>query len=107
MLPTELKDYFKFMLDSVEKIYHKQAARIYLMCCETSGSMTTMTASYFDEREQDFALTAKVEHRDPERVAVIGKTTQRRVMARCTDLLQVSPGSKVELLHRTVYDFLS
>ena len=42
ILPTELEEYFQHMLDSVEKVYHKQAARIYLMRLSSPGELRTI-----------------------------------------------------------------
>lgn len=46
------------MLDSVEGLYHRQAARLYLMRFDHPGILSTMTVSYFDEEDPGFALRA-------------------------------------------------
>ena len=107
VLPTDLEDYFKHMLDSVEKIYQKQAARIYLIRAVTPGDLTTMTVSFFDEKDSDFALEAKVSPLTRETIDDIRIRTNKRVLARCTDLLEISRGSKIVVLHRTVNGFLN
>lgn len=46
VLPTNLEDCFRRMLDSVESLYHRQAARLYLMRFDHPGILSTMTFSY-------------------------------------------------------------
>ena len=60
ILPTELEEYFQHMLDSVEKLYHKQAARIYLMRLSSPGELRIIIASYFDEEDPYLALKARI-----------------------------------------------
>ena len=57
-LPSDLETYFRQMLDLVEDIYLKQAARIYSIRLAAVGYLTVMTVSFFDEEDLDFGLTA-------------------------------------------------
>ena len=114
VLPTDLEEYFRRMLDSVEGLYHRQAARLYLMRFDHPGILSTMTVSYFDEEDPGFALRAPMAPWSLDEIRERCTRTRVRVMARCTDLLEVSPISKdgeladsrVDFLHRTVHDFL-
>ena len=107
-IPTDLEKYFRLMLDSTEKMYHKQAARIYQMCLSASGSVPLTTLSFFDQNESEFCLIEEMSAWTIEMVRQIRNKTQTRVMARCTDLLEVSADQvNIIFLHRTVYDFLT
>ena len=113
-LPTDLEEFFRRMLDSIEGLYHKQAARLYLMRFSHPGILSIMTVSYFDEDDPFFALGAPIALWSLEEIRERCTRTRVRVMARCTDLLEVSPVSKdgeladsrVDFLHRTVHDFV-
>ena len=110
MLPTELEEFFQHILDSVEKVYHRQAARIYLMClcakASPGGVLTTMTASFFDEKTPNFALSRGSCSWNQDEIARRTRDISRRILARCTDLIEVYQDHHVEFLHRTVQDFL-
>ena len=110
ILPTELGKFFQHILDSVEKVYHSQAARIYLMCLTAKiparGVLTTMTVSFFDEKRSDFALTRGSYSWDRGEIQRRAKDISKRILARCTDLIKISIDNKIEFLHRTVHDFL-
>ena len=92
-------------MSSVEKVYHKQAARLLLICFHARKALTVMTASKFDEEDISFGLATKSQPLDcygnTQRVEV----TSRRIKARCIDLLEVWE-NRVNFLHRTVYEFL-
>lgn len=106
ILPTELEEFFQNILDSVEKVYHRQAARLYLIRLSAQGVLTTMTASFFDEKTPNFALTRDdCSWNHGERMRRLMNTSQR-ILARCTDLIEVTEDHTVEFLHRTVRDFL-
>ena len=114
ILPTDLEEYFRRMLDSVEGLYHKQAARLYLMRLDDPGILSTLTVSYFDEDNPSFALEAPMTPWSIDEIRERCTRTRIRVMARCTDLLELSTvsgdgelaDSRVDFLHRTVHDFL-
>ena len=114
MLPTDLEVYFMHMLNAVEKLYHRQAARLFLMRLATPTSLAVVTASYFDEKDPNFALSARITETKPWYPAEfdhIQRTASKRVKARCTDLLEISGDVSsnvvwIDFLHRTVRDFL-
>ena len=106
ILPTDLETYFLHMLDSVEKIYHRQSARLFLMRLSAPATLTVMTMSYFDEKDADFGLTPEVEAPSPKELRLKERRTSLRLNARCTDLLEISKDYNVHFLHRTVHDFL-
>ena len=106
VLPTELEEFFQHILNSGEKVYHKQAARIYLICLSAIGPLTTMTVSFFDEKAPNFALKRDPWSWGPDEIRRRKTNISKRVLARCTDLIEVIQNHQVEFLHRTVHDFL-
>ena len=114
ILPEDLEEYFLRMLDSIEGLYHKQAARLFLMRLNDPGTLSTMTVSYFDEDDPNFGLEAPMVPWSFQEIRERCVRTRVRVMARCTDLLELPPvsadgelaDSRVDFLHRTVHDFL-
>lgn len=106
VLPTDLENMFQHILDSVEKLYHRQAARIYLIRLLAPGILTAMTVSFFDEKAPNFALKRNFRSQDPDETGTRMKNISKRILARCKDLIEVSKDHKVEFLHRTVHDFL-
>ena len=107
-IPTDLEEYFRNMLDSTEEMYHKQAARIYQMCLSASGAVPLTTLSFFDQTDSQSCLTAEMNLWTKDEIRQIREKTRTRVMARCTDLLEVSVDCiDISFLHRTVHDFLT
>ncbi|KAL8664663.1 MAG: hypothetical protein Q9168_007862 [Polycauliona sp. 1 TL-2023] len=110
ILPTELEMYFHHMLSSVEKVYHKQVARLLLMRLSSPPTLTVMSASNFDDESPDFGLAAEIKPFSWEQIGQRVDVASRRIRARCIDLLQVygdKPGEvQVNFLHRTVYEYL-
>ncbi|KAL8911786.1 MAG: hypothetical protein Q9171_003119 [Xanthocarpia ochracea] len=105
VLPTELEVYFGHMMSTMEKVYHKQAARLLLICFHAPKALTVMTASKFDEEDISFGLATKSQPLGAYGYTQRVEITSRRIKARCTDLLEVW-GNRVNFCHRTVYEFL-
>ena len=116
LLPTDLEKYFRHMLDSTEKVYHEQAAKIFQICLAAAESLSLMTLSYFDEEDPDYAIKMEVQPLDENEIEKKCTQLSKRVKARCKDLivLETTQGApldaifarKVDFLHRTVRDFL-
>lgn len=105
-LPVELEEFFHLILNSAERVYHKQAARLYQMRVCAPATLTVMDVSFFAEEDPTFALQFPVP--SWKEIDVHGRCleTRIRVAARCTDLLEFTDDDKVQFLHRTVKDFL-
>lgn len=105
-LPVELEEFFHLILNSAERVYHKQAARLYQLRVCAPATLTVMDVSYFAEEDPTFALRFPVP--SWKELDVHGRCleTRIRVAARCTDLLEFTDDDKVQFLHRTVKDFL-
>lgn len=105
-LPVELEEFFHLILNSTERVYHKQAARLYQLRVCAPATLTVMDVSYFAEEDPTFALQFQVPSWKD--IDVHGRCleTRTRVAARCTDLLEITDDDNVQFLHRTVKDFL-
>ena len=105
-MPVELEEFFHLILNSAERVYHKQAARLYQLRVCAPASLTVMDVSYFAEQGSTFALQLQVPSWKD--IDVHGRCleTRTRVAARCTDLLEITDDDNVQFLHRTVKDFL-
>ena len=115
LLPTDLKTYFEFMLESVEEVYRSQAARIYLMCLASPRPLSVTTLSFFDEENPTFGIEASAQAYKSSLVDQGGASAIRRIKARCPDLLEIVYKEKaeylskyqVEFIHRTAHDFIA
>ena len=114
LLPSDLEKYYRYMLDSTEEVDHRQAAQILQTCLAADGPLSLITLSFFDEQDSDFAIKTEMRPWRKQDVEEICEMTQKRINARCTDLVEImtSEASQavssytVEFLHRTVKDFL-
>ena len=106
-LPLELEEMFKRILDRADRVYGNQAARLYLIQLEgTNDGLEPIDIAHFAEEDLYFALSNSVASRHAKMVKDLDKITQRRVLARCQDLLEFSSSGVLQFLHRTVKDFL-
>lgn len=105
-LPSELEDYFQHMLDSTERMYHRQAARLYLLRLVIPNELTVFDVSMFADDNPDFALNDDLASDIQSYSQTSVKTTKSRILVRCQDLLEIDRDAKLHFLHRTVKDFL-
>lgn len=102
------------MLDSTEKVYHGQAARMLQICLASKEPVSLITLSFYDEQDPEFGMEPKMNRWSKDDLDELHQLMRKRVNARCVDLVEVtfeeecremSP-FKVEFIHRTVRDFL-
>ncbi|KAL9054965.1 MAG: hypothetical protein Q9162_003820 [Coniocarpon cinnabarinum] len=111
-LPTDLFEYFELMLNSIEKVYRSQSARIFQLCLTDATNHSVITLSHFDKDDINFALRMPSHTWSGRKLSDFENQAANRIRARCTDLLEVKPASEkdctlqVHFLHRTVRDFL-
>ena len=106
-LPTELEEFFRRILDRGDRVYDRQAARLYLIQMNANdGGLTTHDIAPFAEEDRLYALRDSVCSRHAENAEHLDEVTRTRVLARCQDLLEFDDDSKLQFLHRTVKDFL-
>ncbi|KPM37873.1 hypothetical protein AK830_g8700 [Neonectria ditissima] len=117
-LPDELDVFFGRMLEGIERVYRKHAARTLQLIALAYGPIPLFTFLFLDPEDckvnSDPVITLdswpRLDEKGKERVRV----EKRRLMAQCKDLLHISQnidepvplGEKVGPLHRTVLDFL-
>jgi len=114
-LPSDLEEFFKRMLDSVEPIYHQQMAQMLQVVTLAAEPLSLFALAFLHEENPAFAIEAPIPFWENVNMASLAQKMKLRVNARCTDLLQVVeiPGAEddwskyqVNFLHRTVKDFL-
>ena len=105
-IPTELEAYFQRILDAVDKVYHKQAARLYqIFTASLTGRLDVLDLWWFDKQTSEFGVDTPV----PDFDSVTAEACRRiktRVLARCQDLIEFTSNHTAQFLHRTVKDFL-
>ena len=106
-LPTELEELFQHILDTSEKFYNSQAARLYLIqLAGVERQLQSIDVAYFAEADADFALRHEMVSQHASGLESIPGSTKTRVLARCQDLLEFDVHGQLQFLHRTVRDFL-
>lgn len=86
-LPSELEKFFQHILYSTERIYYKQAARLYLVRLVAEKAPSVIDVSMFCENNMDFALEDEHVSTAQFRLPTFHATTQARIVVRCQDLL--------------------
>lgn len=118
LLPADLKDFFRRMLDTIDENYKLYACRIlYLARCAAPLPLRTLYWVQIESSEQDYAMNNPIR---PDAGTDNQRETGRNVLNKWTkDLLEVyrsgddSRSSKnianfhIGFIHRTVGDFLS
>lgn len=116
-IPTDLREFFKYMLDSLDPIYNQRVAHFFLAALDSSEPLLLMAYSYFDEEFDDANYVFELDNNPPELYDIIlrHKQTERRLNGRCKGLLETYRDTegvdffryRVGFLHRTVRDFFS
>lgn len=108
--PSDLGEFFKHILESVDPFYHAKMSTA-LQLCLAAPEPLQLPIYYFHEREHadsDYALKLPIlqptEEADEERDKII----EKRLKGWCKGFLEVKKqnGLVVQFLHRTVRDFL-
>ncbi|KAF4460054.1 nacht nucleoside triphosphatase [Fusarium albosuccineum] len=105
--PSDLEEFFKHILDSVEPFYHEKMASALQMALKAKTPLDLLIYSFhyqeFDDEHYAInmhpRLLSKVESR------LLREQAARRLNGHCRGLLERS-GNQVDFLHRTVADFL-
>ena len=115
-MPPDLEAYFQHIFDGIDKFYHEQTSRIFQVVTAARQPLlsTTIANLELEKLKPDYALAAEMKPLGDGEIYEAYKMTQKRVNARCKDLLEVNeyPTAKVcfrykvDFLHRTVRDFL-
>ena len=110
-LPTELEEFFRRILDRADRIYSRQAARLYLIQLNAMGTaLYARDVAHFAEEDRFLTLRDDgdnaISSKHAKIVDKLEDITHTRVLARCQDLLEFSDSHTLQFLHRTVKEFL-
>ncbi|KAI1359446.1 hypothetical protein F5Y08DRAFT_319691 [Xylaria arbuscula] len=109
-LPTDLEDFFRHIIRTVDPFYTKKMAGSLSLALEAREPLCLEIYSFHD-REYDhnenyaFENPTDLMSTDLLTISKLFATVSRRINGRCKGLLE-RDGDRVEFLHRTVYDFL-
>ncbi|KAI0903024.1 hypothetical protein F4823DRAFT_569099 [Ustulina deusta] len=117
-LLSDLQEYFDRMLTTIEGVYIKRVARLFLTMSYARTSFPVITFYFLEFGDEPFSLEPlpflrtwpDVDLGEAEALS----TKKRRLIARCKDLIYITPdpdapvlfAERVGFLHRTVVDFL-
>ena len=106
-IPTDLENFFKQILESVEPFYHEKMATTLQMALAARQPAPTVIYNFHDEEYEDeeYALKARLQPLEESTAASMRTQITRRLNGRCRGLLEVQ-NHNVEFLHRTVMDYL-
>ena len=121
LLPAELDEFFRHILDQIDKVYKPLTARTFLETLQATEPLTLIAHSFLDEIDPEFVFQTKTstfgQRQKVEMHEMDARCSRmrRRLDGRCKGLLEVSVnheepsywGHRVEFLHRTVRDFLT
>ena len=115
-IPPDLELFFLHILDSIDEFYRGEASMLFQIATVATQPLLAMTMSNLEmeKRNSNYALEAEVKVMKEEEIYAAQNVVQRRMNARCKDLLEINENVdenaffrfKVEFLHRTVKDFL-
>lgn len=114
-LPTDLEEFYKGILETIEPVYWEQTMRILLMAIEANGPLPILAYEFLDHERSDpeYAITLSLESISRLDIGQIAPKIRKRLNARCKDFLEVTEvlavppvmSHRVHFLHRTARDF--
>lgn len=112
--PSDLEDFFRHMLDSVDNVYQHDMARTFQVALQATDSLPLIAYSYADETALEYVLDLPVGPISTNELNSRLDKMRRRINSRTKGLLEICGNSTsvgelgdwVEFLHRTVRDFL-
>ncbi|KAF1960072.1 hypothetical protein CC80DRAFT_438555, partial [Byssothecium circinans] len=118
--PSDLKEYFDHMFNSIDPMYRKITAHMFQFALAAQQPLQPLSYWFLDAQEDDLgvnlALTMPIRPLRPEDRERRILQTKKRINGRCKGLLEINtepskkpstaPRLQVDFLHRTVRDFL-
>jgi hypothetical protein len=114
-IPSDLRDFFKYILESLDPIYNAHVAHFFIAALDTPEPLPLMMYSFFEDEFDNPTYAQELGMTALELYEIIPrhKQTERRLNGRCKGLLEVyrDPDGldlfryRVGFLHRTVRDF--
>jgi hypothetical protein len=108
--PSDLDDYFRHMLDTMDIFYQQKTAQIFRLCIRTRAPLALLGFSVLDDEDPLASKVRTGQDLTKDEVDVLHKRLKQQVEIHGPDLLEVvSDGSypHVQFTHRTVRDFLT
>jgi hypothetical protein len=107
-LPSKLEDFFRHMIDTVDKVYSVKTAHTLRLATHASESLYFLFYSMMENEyeDPDYALNIGTAGISEAQCEALWDQCKRQINARCGGLLEVKSSHMVEFLHRTVRDFL-
>lgn len=116
LLPTELFELYKYMLNILVPLYRQQASQLFQITLQyyrvaSNQYLSLLQSSYADEEDLELAIRMSDSGLTAETEDERASTTNTRLLSRCCGLLEVAgpiPGdAEVNFMHRTVVEFLT
>ncbi|PSN71817.1 hypothetical protein BS50DRAFT_569427 [Corynespora cassiicola Philippines] len=114
-IPTDLREFFKYMLDSLDPIYNSHVALFFLAAMDAPEPLPLAMFSFFEEEfdKTNYVHQMNMSALELYDIIPLQKQTERRLNGRCKGLLEVYRTAdgldffryRVGFLHRTVKDF--
>ena len=108
-LPTDLKTYFRHMLDTIEDVYNQQTVRTFHIALQAVEPLNLMTYVMLDEIEEnpEYAIELPAQQMTRENIDSRCQDMKLRIDARCKDLLQVTRKKSCEWMSYLDYSLCS
>ncbi|KAL8739517.1 MAG: hypothetical protein Q9190_007688 [Brigantiaea leucoxantha] len=106
-LPTDLDQFFRHILLSVEPFYLEKMAGALLMALAARQPLPVEVYTFheLEYEDKDYVLKRPTRVMDEDEIEAFYKSTARRLNGWCKGLIE-SRANEVEFIHRTVRDFL-
>ncbi|KAI0968993.1 hypothetical protein F4678DRAFT_440604 [Xylaria arbuscula] len=109
-LPSDLEEFFRHIIRTVDPFYNHRMAATLSLALEAREPLCLEIYSFHDRENDDnenYALKDPTDLMTTDLTALnkLFSTVSRRINGRCKGLLERN-GDRMEFLHRTVYDFL-
>jgi len=112
-IPSDLEDFFEQMILSVESIYRSRMASTFLAAIRSPRQLKLMHYYFLDQDYNDLGFDMPSKTWIQSRIQKCALQTERRLNGRFKGLLEaastveISAQTRVDLLHRTLGDFLA
>ena len=108
--PSDLDDYFRHMLDTMDVFYQQKTAQIFRLCIRTRSPLALIGFSVLDDEDPLASKVKTGQDLTKDELDVLHNRLKQQIKMHGPDLLEVvTKGSypHVQFTHRTVRDFLT
>jgi hypothetical protein len=113
LLPPDLEELFRKILDRLDTLYFRQASILFQLMNAAQPRPLTLLSFEFAEESFESAMKAEIKPLSERQLVSKAESVRRRLNSRSKGLLEATPvkdhpeNAQVQYLHRTVKDFLS